>query len=883
MINPSDSFPSALIFSELDDLSFSICKQLADKKCRVKIISDYRKSWASALKENPTAGVGVFKNYSLQKERQPNYIIYLLNYFKIFEKNFAKVETREIRKLHEVADLARGTRAKIIYLLPAHQKALQLLKKANQRLGENYLQEREKPLLFFGRTIGPFVSTGGEGAIEKMIRQAVRGKEVEIPSGGAVSIASSSAAAEVVLKFLFSFGVGERATVLGPEVSLQNFFQKLSAFCGPLSGKETGARVEKTISIGRTIFVSGPTDQEVISTLLPLQKKGEEGTRRAKLLSDTKKRTAYVVFSLLLFATLPYIVLCLAAGLFAAGGLMLYRGNLSTAERLIVASSKTAVVSKRGFFVLSEIPKTQVIFGPGLAGSDILDRADDIALRTISVLQITKRLSDNFFSGKSFDIKEPSGELFLELDYINRELGFLQGEVASFRERFLGGVSLDKVLEKIELAKNKTFYLSSLAHELPWLLGEEEKKVYLVLFQNNMELRPTGGYIGSFALVTIEGGRLIDHEVQDVFSADGQLAGHVEPPAPIKKYLGEGGWFLRDSNWDPDFSVSAQRAAWFLDKEIGIKVDGVIALDLEAAKKLLDTVGEIEVKDFSKTISSKNLYQEARGEIEENFFPGSTKKASFLTAVSSALVNKITDTKTTNNFSLGGAVASGLEERNIQAFFYNGPVEKSLEGLGWDGGVGLSSCNEACYADLVGLVEANVGVNKANLYIERKAELSIVLQPGLIKRTLTISWNNTAPKGAGEKARYKVYTRVIAPPESRFSNGQKRLGGVVSGFTPDVEAVRGHKEAGTIVEAYPGETSTVSFYWASPADLSNQGGEYLLKVRKQAGTIADPWSIHINNAFKGNLASDPALSLTGPASYDYNINLARDFVSSISW
>ena len=68
-----------------------------------------------------------------------------------------------------------------------------------------------------------------------------------------------------------------------------------------------------------------------------------------------------------------------------------------------------------------------------------------------------------------------------------------------------------------------------------------------------MELRPTGGFIGSYAIMTFDKGRLAEIVVNDVYTADGQLKGHVDPPEPIRKYLGEGGWFLRDSNWDPDF------------------------------------------------------------------------------------------------------------------------------------------------------------------------------------------------------------------------------------------------------------------------------------------------------------------------------------------
>jgi hypothetical protein len=48
---------------------------------------------------------------------------------------------------------------------------------------------------------------------------------------------------------------------------------------------------------------------------------------------------------------------------------------------------------------------------------------------------------------------------------------------------------------------------------------------------------------------------------------------------------------LRDSNWDPDFEKSAGNAEWFLEKEINREVDGVMAIDLNYTKKLIESFG----------------------------------------------------------------------------------------------------------------------------------------------------------------------------------------------------------------------------------------------------------------------------------------------------
>ena len=68
-----------------------------------------------------------------------------------------------------------------------------------------------------------------------------------------------------------------------------------------------------------------------------------------------------------------------------------------------------------------------------------------------------------------------------------------------------------------------------------------------------MELRPTGGVYRQSCSGNLADGRLADFSVEDVYTADGQLKGHVDPPPPISLLLGQEHWYLRDSNWDRIF------------------------------------------------------------------------------------------------------------------------------------------------------------------------------------------------------------------------------------------------------------------------------------------------------------------------------------------
>jgi len=881
MDNSPGYVPTAVLFSELDELSFAICKKLIEEKCSVKIVCKNEKAWRTAVKNEEIGGVEISDKSQLKNVSTCHYIIYHLNYFKLDNKNDKRFFDEETKNLHLALGMSSENRAKSIILLPAEKMARLMLDKYRERFRETSLSTANT--VYFKETIGPYYQPPEEGFFGKMAKGATKRKAVvDVRTKGSAPLCSAASSAALTVKLLFSFSRGQEEQITGPGFSSDAFIQILLAQNPTIILRETRNLPEQEVLVKETILVEGPSIQEIGSALAPEKTPANKIKGDNIRLEQTKKEILYFVFSICLFLVLPYLLLFASAGLLFGAGIIGLKQNLDSAERLITVSQGAATSSGRAFSLLIKLPIGKIVFGPGLFASNFLDKAGNTGLHAITLSRGLEEIFGKLFSEDPYDTRAVSERTYLELDFIYRELGFLQGEIKSIEQKLPAVVDKNKILQQLSLAREKISFAKTLAKELPWMLGDDQKRVYILLFQNNMELRPTGGFIGSFAIISVEKGRIVDIDIQDVYTADGQLKGHVEPPEPIKKYLGEAGWFLRDSNWDPEFSVSAQRAEWFLDKELGLKIDGVVSFDLEAAKKLLDVVGEVEVVDYSKTISSKNLYEETRKQIEGNYFPGSRVKANFLAAIASSLLNEISDPEKVDKVRLTEAIVSALEERNVQLFLHNGPALKTLESLGWTGGLPGDVCQNPCYGDWLGLAEANVGVNKANYFIERKAKLSVLLKDGEIKRTITITWKNKADKEAGEKAVYKTYLRVLVP-RGDFGEGQKKVGQNIFTFSPDIGAVRGHIEAGTIVEVYPQESSAVSFSWTSPAEIPGEKGEYSLIIRKQAGTVADRWDIEIQNQLGRRIEISPGASLTGMNTFGYNTDLARDFVSRIYW
>lgn len=305
---------------------------------------------------------------------------------------------------------------------------------------------------------------------------------------------------------------------------------------------------------------------------------------------------------------------------------------------------------------------------------------------------------------------------------------------------------------------------------LPEILAFKDKKTYLVLLQDNMELRPTGGFISSFAFLTFEKGKLLDFKVEDVYTADSQLKGRVEPPEPIKKYLGETNWFLRDSNWDPDFPTAAAQAEWFLEKELARNTDGTIGLTLNFIQEVLRNLGPIHLPEYDEIITADNLFERAVYYSEIDFSPGLGQK-DFLNQLVSLLFKKIKQMEDEDWLKLGKAIEKGLVEKQLLISLNKEKSSWFFRDRGWDGTIRRQAITQegVGLGDYLMLVEANLSVNKVNFFLKRKLKHeTTILEEGELIESLIISYENTSASSGWPGGEYKNYLRLYLPSKSRL-------------------------------------------------------------------------------------------------------------------
>lgn len=532
----------------------------------------------------------------------------------------------------------------------------------------------------------------------------------------------------------------------------------------------------------------------------------------------------------------------------------------------------------------------QLLAGPGLLKNEAELVAESITMAklTVDAMQNAAQGIQALYLGLRAVTGEERGEpkgFFVqaqsELDESFKQLARVQAllEREGFEQKLPNYLkpqrqqALAKVTEYSSLVEKGR----AVAVILPEVVALEGKKSYLVLLQNNNELRPTGGFIGSFAKVEFEDGRLKKFETNDIYNIDGQLKEHVEPPKEIKEDLGQKDWYLRDSNFEPDFPTSARQAEWFFNQEIGGRVEGVVALDLAVVGGLLQAIGGLEVIDYEEKITTDNLFEKAITYAESDFFPGSQAKKGFLTALTNQLFTKLFFMPNQNWPGVVEVLSKALEQKHLLIYLDNPRMFSYLAAHNWAGALQRESEEEeGTLHDFVYPVEANFGANKANFYLERSYLLETVIgKEGEVAHRLKINYTNRSPSEAFPAGSYKNRLRVYTPLGAKLKRviwGDEEISSQVVPFVD-----YGRSGFSMLLTLPPKQTKGLILEYEHPRRLNYKDGkaEYKLLVQKQPGTLQDPLEWKLTYPINLKLEADPK-GKSGPQQYIFSTNLSSD-------
>lgn len=321
------------------------------------------------------------------------------------------------------------------------------------------------------------------------------------------------------------------------------------------------------------------------------------------------------------------------------------------------------------------------------------------------------------------------------------------------------------------------------------IFGLNEPRKILVLFLNNAELRPGGGFIGSYATSEIKNGKISKFNIDtNIIKKDHTFGAlyKVQAPYPLSKVSNE--WYMRDSNWSVNVNDSARLTSWFFENEGGSKIDLVVSIDSTFVAGLLSMTGPLKLSDGS-SLNDQNFNDLLTNQIESAYWKNEDNKhenepksiiKDIYPAIESALIQQFKN----NPIKAYELLKNNFDTKHIN-ISYTGVIKNDFE-------MRINENNEFSNTDdFIMVNNANAGGLKSSLNVEQKVDVNLeVYRNKMVHKVyITRSHNGTRIWPDGDNHNY---IRIVVP------KGAKLINGVSSGAEEGVEnnSVVSENEAG---------------------------------------------------------------------------------------
>ncbi len=415
-----------------------------------------------------------------------------------------------------------------------------------------------------------------------------------------------------------------------------------------------------------------------------------------------------------------------------------------------------------------------------------------------------------------------------------------------------------------------------LAQVLPQMAGVDGLRRYLILAQNEDELRATGGFISGTGVVVVENGRILSLDFGDAYGVD-DLAGkpyEEYPPQPLYELMQLDYFLFRDANYWPDFPTSAEKAMSLYEYGQDYPpLDGVVAIDQHFLELLLGGLGSAAIPELGLEVSADTLIEDLRASWrkgdDDNQEWWETRKA-FLGPFAAAIMQKLEsgDLSDVKPKALLLNMSQAVRGKHLQIYM-KAPAEAAvLDEINWDGRLENNTGQ-----DFLLVLDTNMGFNKANVYVKREIDYAVqLLADGTAVANLTINYTHTGADTGQTCTQYSPYQdvinylqvankcyfnylRVYTPQQTRLLDSSEH-------FVPAEALMNKTNWQSTAIESPEfadfmtfanffylpqGEQTRVSLQYQLPVVVMTQGNQrqYTLTIPKQASVQSQPLSVNV--------------------------------------
>lgn len=399
--------------------------------------------------------------------------------------------------------------------------------------------------------------------------------------------------------------------------------------------------------------------------------------------------------------------------------------------------------------------------------------------------------------------------------------------------------------------------------------GSEHPQRYLVLFTNSSELRPTGGFPGSYGLLTFEHNRLKDFHADDIYNPDGQLKTLIVPPVQLQHITP--GWGMRDSAWWIDFPTSARKAMEFWRLDGGAAVDGVLSIKPEVLKGILEITGPLSMPNYDLVLTATNVIEQLQLEVESK---KTSQPKQVIVDAAPLILERLAKATPSQWAALIELLATSIRERDVMAYFDDPKLQDYSVAHAMSGSI-LATGGDYLMVNI-----SNIKGAKSDAVTNTNVKLESWMESGTLVHRLTLTRRHNG--GDTDYGFYNKtntsYVRVLVPGGSMLRDitgnakplyvplltytdamavRDKDLVALESTYRTDARGVTLYEEAGKAGFGFwmvlqPGMTESVQIEYVIPARVA--ATNYSLLVQRQPGLdVSD---------FEFTLQKSPTLTVT---------------------
>lgn len=383
-----------------------------------------------------------------------------------------------------------------------------------------------------------------------------------------------------------------------------------------------------------------------------------------------------------------------------------------------------------------------------------------------------------------------------------------------------------------------------------------EEKVFLILFQNNMELRPGGGFIGSFGILKVKDGKLREFASHDVINFDGRIPDTVPAPYPLPQTLGVKSLKLRDSNISPDWAVNAKAAEDFYHMGEGQEeFDGVIGITTNVLSSFLSVTGPVTVPGYPGEYNAETGVLDLEYQVEQAFYKQGISRGDrkqVMHELGNIILDRVKALSVPKKYELFKVVLDDLHKKDIQIQFKDEALQDLVRQAGWSGEI-----DQTWKKDSLLLVDSNLNALKSDYRIRRSVDYTLDLRDSAPQAKVVVTYEHTAKEKDYMTRDYQTFARLYVPEGSWLEQ-------VTNTAKPAVYGNElGKKYFGALVHVPLGTTKQVTWEYRLPETIKADG--YDLLIEKQPGVNDMPVTVTV-------------LRETGTEQYAFKLN--RPFILS---